>query len=349
MLFTILYASLLSGCASKKFLPKQLTIISREINSGELIPNVQIQFIKNGFPQVESTTDRLGFLRIDLKRLDDSKRNKIDLGEYNILGTAVFETNNEKISDSIVIQPNNYLPIYTLYFNNPKAIASPVSKVADMHYHVSLKAQNYFGVNLYKQNIHREEIPGNLTWYQFYKGLKILYKGKWKKPYFGSIDWQKVDSGNAKELMKSQKLSTLLNENWVRPKGKNNSLKMYTQATKPHIREGQVYIAFNAMTPFEHMLANDGKKRFVSTNLKSGAPKKWLQRIGWKNDKVAISHWENFQSEFNLISKQDTTSNNLDWRFLYNGEELENNGDSIPFIVNVIEGSHILQHELFST
>ena len=347
LFFLILSMTFQFGCGSLKLPPKEIHVVVRESNSGKLVEGA-LMIVLNKNDQIVSTkTDALGHVLLDVKKLSPLSRKQVDLDSYHLVCHHTFTHNSSTVSDTVRIPMNNYLSIYDLYLTDPNATPKPVAKVADMHYHVSLKAQNYFGVDLYEDDIHRTDFPSNLTWSKFYNKLCVLQDGKYRKPYFGEIDWEKVSQGKRSWQRKKAKMETLLNQKWVRPKGKSNSLKAYTQATNPHIKEGSVYLAFNAITPFEHGLANDGKKRFVSTNLKSGAPKKWLRRIGHKKDKLAISHWDNFLSEHRLIANQDTTLNNFRWKFLKSGDELKNGGDSVPFIVNVVEGAHILHHKAF--
>ena len=139
-------------------------------------------------------------------------------------------------------------------------------------------------------------------------------------------------------------MKTFLEGKWVRSKDGSNNFKHFTEATTPHSIDGNVYLAFNAISPFEHSVSNDGVKRAVSSALKTGANINWLRMMGDKNR--FITHWSNFNKEYDLINKQITGFNNYTWRILKKGEALSN-AEGIPVVVNVVEGGHILQDKYF--
>ena len=118
-----------------------------------------------------------------------------------------------------------------------------------------------------------------------------------------------------------EKMKTFLEAKWVRSKDGSNNFKHFTEATTPRSIDGNVYLAFNAISPFEHSVSNDGVKRAVSSGLKTGANINWLRMMGDKNR--FITHWSNFNKEYDLINKQITGFNNYTWRILKKGEALK--------------------------
>ena len=172
--------------------------------------------------------------------------------------------------------------------------------VADMHYHISMKAYNNYGLDLLKG------VPVNKKWIEERRdrGLKIRYNGY-----------------------------------WVTAKATNSHLRNYTQATIPHTREGNVRLAFNAITPFEYTLNDEFFDRVFSKYFKTHARMKWLKSIG---DWETLTHFDSYTRELDMLAQQE--SNNRDWMF-WRGE-----GTMDPartYVVNVLEGSHTLQDRMF--
>ncbi len=181
------------------------------------------------------------------------------------------------------------------------------AKVADMHYHVSLKSYNEGGVEL-KSQIEAGAVDPLLAWQRNEKKLEKQYSGK-----------------------------------WVRPKNKSNKLYQFTQATFPHVNEGNVMLAFNSISPLEHNLADGSWLRIFSKLFKTNGSFPWLKTIG---DTSELTHWENFNNDYKFITSQQKDHNGLTWQFLESGNDLATYPDK-HFVVNVIEGAHALQHRNF--
>jgi hypothetical protein len=173
--------------------------------------------------------------------------------------------------------------------------------VADMHYHISMKAYNNYGLDLLKG------VPVNKKWIEERrdKGLKIRYNGY-----------------------------------WVRAKATNSHLRNYTQATLPHTQDGNVRLAFNAITPFEYTLNDEFFDRLFSKYFKTHARMKWLKSIGdWKT----LTHFDSYKRELAMLCQQE--SKDTVWMF-WRGKE-RTMDPAKTYVVNVLEGSHTLQHKKF--
>src|SRR5688572_13527819 len=109
-------------------------------------------------------------------------------------------------------------------------------------------------------------------------------------------------------------MKAFLEGRWVRSKEGANHLKNFTEATHPHILEGNVFLAFNAISPFEHSVSNDFVKKLVSSGIKSGASFKWLTVMGKAN--TFLTHWSNFNHEYAMIKNQNRSFNNFEWTHL---------------------------------
>lgn len=348
--YTLLLSIVSTSCTSLRIPPKKVGFFVRDATTGNPIPDLEVKVVS---PQGDtllktSRTDGLGYL--ELKQKDLTWRNRpYDLHRCQAIGTKVFQEGNSTYTVSESINLNNYQHYYDWYLDSrpPDSRTPQVLEdsqlVADMHYHVSMRVQNLFGTRLYGEEGAGESIPENINWYKDLKKLKVLYKGRWKKPYIGPIDEAKV-ADSKKWQKRREQFASLIHNKFVRPpKGSSsNYLTHYTQATNPHMKQGQVGLAFNAISPFEHSVSNTGGKRMVSNALVTGAPLNWLRRIGWK--KHPLTHWENFNLEYATIRDQSRDINNFHWRFFEEGVDLK---DNIPTVISVVEGSHVLQHKFF--
>lgn len=126
--------------------------------------------------------------------------------------------------------------------NCSKAQSSCDSCVADMHYHISMRA--------YHKN-----------------GLKIIE---------GDIDQQAIN------IYSDKRLKFKYNKYFVRPKKQptNAHLGNFSQATLPHTRDGNVKLIFNAISPFEYNLNDERFDRLINSLFKTRAKSKWLGVIG---------------------------------------------------------------------
>lgn len=263
---------------------------------------------------------------------------------FNDMEVRISYTDSTQHDFSTHIRLNEYVGLYDVYLS-PIKQAPKQDRVADFHYHVSMKPHNSFGQFLYpdersKKKRARYVKPDSIAirtlgWQKLRGNLQIYHKSRWSNVQLKSA-FENVDE--------KEKMKTFLEGKWVRSKDGSNNFKHFTEATTPHSIDGNVYLAFNAISPFEHSVSNDGVKRAVSSALKTGANINWLRMMGDKNR--FITHWSNFNKEYDLINKQITGFNNYTWRILKKGEPLSNAG-GIPVVVNVVEGGHILQDKYF--
>jgi hypothetical protein len=209
----------------------------------------------------------------------------------------------------------------------------PSKRVADMHYHVSKRNHNLWAQEFYEPGKLKKKVPDNINWLKWYKKL-CVYNGK---------KWVNVKVGSNKKKHQERK-RILLNGDWVKSKDGANNLKHFSEATFPHMREGNVFIGFNAISPFEHSVSDVWIKRFLSSAFKSGNHIEWLKTMG--NKEKRFSHWENFRREYEMITSQRQNMNNFQWSYLKTGEDLEKHLQH-PVIINVVEGGHILQDKYF--
>ncbi|GAB3643544.1 hypothetical protein GCM10027423_41810 [Spirosoma arcticum] len=251
--------------------------------------------------------------------------------------------------------------------NGDKELKSDTFKVADMHYHVTMKPHNEFAQNMYfrkkdqkdplfcaKKKLSQKIFDNSdnndhyLLWALRYRKLKVLHNGEYvKPPRICSIDPKAMSEPEEQE--KYELLKKLYETKWIKPQSNNNNLFHYSQATLPHLKAGNVKLAFNAISPFEHNLANSRSKRIISRRFKSNSRREWLNTIGGidkKRKRFFLTHWQNYKNELNLIKNQSQKLNNFGWKLLESGEQL--NTDTVShFIVNVMEGAHSFQDKVF--
>lgn len=262
-------------------------------------------------------TNAFGFLALSKDSLE--KIHKMNFN--NLVAKASYENKSATITTD---KFNNFYDIYL----DPVKIVHDTLRTADMHYHVSLRTYNAFGNDLYGNT----KIPKNINWLRNGKFLCVYDGTRWSK--ISLLEAQTNDS----------KLRTYLMGNWVRPAEGANNLKHFTEATFPHSLEGNVYLAYNAISPFEHGLTNEGVKRVVSSAMKSGADIDWLRMLG-KDDH--ITHWQNFLAEYKMITGQSRKFNNYEWQTFQNRDNVEDLLKKGPVVVNVVEGAHIFQDKYF--
>lgn len=280
----------------------------------------------NGKDTVHAFTNAFGFLVITE---DSLVKDKMSFEKLNI--RARYQNPVTGVNKSASIRLNGYGQFYDLYLDRiPKGDST--TRVADMHYHVSMRPYNAFGNDIYS-DLFNNTVPTNLNWLRVENRLCVFEDGKWKKFSF-----------NNSILDDTTRLKIFLQRQWVRSKEGANNLKHFSEATFPHMAEGNVYLAFNAISPFEHGLTNEGVKRAVSSGLKSGADIDWLNMMG-KNPH--ISHWDNFQHEYKMITSQDTLFDNYPWSTLERKQNLNKKLAHSAVVVNVVEGGHILQDKYF--
>lgn len=271
----------------------------------------------------------------------------------------IVETRNFR--DTVEIFPG--LNFYYILIKDPKQNKSTdLDKVADMHYHVSMKPYNEYS-GKYLSNLDPFHNTDNGLWTFRKKKLKVLFNGdnkrlmgKWKKPgHLRKINTDKFHEGKKRELKKFTKLNNLYSGNWYRDGNDNNKFLHYTQATLPHLKKGNVRLAFNSISPIEFNITNSPKIRIINSGFKSNAKLRWLKEIGsYRNNNKAnpfrLTHFENLNRELSLLKEPKEHFNDLPIKILRSGEQLKNDQNSF-FVVNSLEGGHSLQgkHAMLET
>lgn len=311
------------ACAGLKE-PKEIHIVVREKPREVLNQKAQYQLLnaRTGLPVpgASGSTNELGYFLIGSNRKP-----------FEELMVAVSFREKKD-----TLRLTRYVGFYDFYLDNPAEHIEENRRVSDMHYHVSMKSHNAYGQHFYKDLKNPIQPPTNLNWLKIRNKLVVYDQGKWKKPVL------KEDISSSSDR---RKMKVFLESRWVRSKEGANHLKNFTEATHPHILEGNVFLAYNAISPFEHSVSNDGVKKLVSSGIKSGASFKWLTIMGRKN--TFLTHWSNFNREYAMIKNQSTSYNNFKWDHLRVGERLDSSRLSKPLVINVVEGGHILQDRYF--
>ena len=335
---------LLHSCSSNLKL-KKVEVLLRETNSSKAIPDATVEVRSQSGKKIGATfkTNPMGYVSFKVKNLPGFSVDQLENRAYQLVFSKEFD-NGEKVTQ---ISPLiKYLPFYDLYLDSTNAPSGQLKSlpsdqlVGDMHYHVSMQTHNRFGYELYDIDSPEVEVPYNLNWLKNFRKLKIWYQGMKRKPYLGEIRFDLIDS-SPKWRKRYEKMKALIDHDWIIPKKGSIKFTEFTQATHPHIKEGKVYLAFNAFSPFEHNVANRNSKRIANNLFVTGAKFDWLKKIG---DTDKMTHWENFNREYKNITSQDSAHNSFGWRFFRQGMNLN---DNKPTIVNVLEGAHVFQDKLF--
>ncbi|MBK9175272.1 MAG: hypothetical protein IPM46_02820 [Flavobacteriales bacterium] len=338
---------LATACSSVKP-PKEVVVLARDVEAERLIPGVRVELQSRADGRqpwkhlADGTTNTLGTIGFRLP-----KHHRAVMRSDSVLRFVIDGADGRH--PQRIVPLTGYRALIDLDFRAADTESRGVC-VADMHYHISMRAHNRFGQDIYS-GARIDPRPGvpptDVSWHKDLGKLQVRVQGKWRKAR--GMGWKQLSKA-AKDDTDSRRHATyrglLLGD--VRPVKENNRLDHYTQATHPHVREGGVRLAYNAISPFESSLANNRGKRTVSNVVKSGANPRWLNRIGGNGSKEErMTHWENFLLEHDMMHRQDSTIEGLHWRFLRDGRDLESAPDSVLFVVTVIEGGHALQHELF--
>jgi|GEM_PF-3950204 len=320
----VLGCVMLCSCSSLKP-PKRFHFVVREEPMKVIDKEVRYELLKNGVVAYTGQTNDLGYFTFSRRQLKSLTNSLLDSVEISFPDNPSPEH----------YRLNNLSPWQEIYLQG-SAVITDNERIADMHYHVSMRNHNSWSHHYYRPRRLLARPPDHHNWTRLVKGIKVWHQseGEWKKPYVGY------------ELDPSQRASMklLLEQKWVKSTEGANNLKKYSQATNPHLLDGQVYLAFNAISPFEHSISNQGIKRTISSYFKSGVPLKWLQIMGGKGG-PKITHWDNFNREYQMITQQDTTFNKFRWTWLKSGNKIAEN--SKPLVINVVEGGHILQDKYF--
>lgn len=351
LLLLPVFLSLITSCQSVKIdAHKRQVVVVRDSRTNELLDSVQLTLAdsSHNFTLPLGTTDALGYAEWNWEDQQSRLPQDFDRRHYYLHYERKFSEPNAPFIRRDSIRLNNYLGFTDLYLDSlgdRKKVhtATNLRPVADMHYHVSMRTHNRFGHKLYADPAPDAYRPNTVNLFKSHPHLRVLHNGRWKRPYLGKIKMDKVATSK-KWARRRDKLETLLCTEWVRPKSKYavNHLKQYTQATHPHLVEGGVYLAYNAISPFEHNASNTWKKRLANNVFVTKANKHWLRRIGWKTKK--LTHWQNFLNEYEMITGQQGFYQHAGWRFFQDSTDLYQDH---PTIINVLEGSHVFQDRLF--
>ncbi|HZV70801.1 MAG TPA: hypothetical protein VFG10_14700 [Saprospiraceae bacterium] len=332
-------ASLFLSCTP--YLPvKKMDFFVKDGHNLQPMYNAHVDIVAAGQIKKELTTDLLGHTQVKLK---DIKINPDSLDHYSLVWHAERSDNghNYQVRDSV--QLNTYLHTYDLYLIDtikyPQGTHSlKVDPTADMHYHISMRVHNYFGNWLYP-DLQSGHYPSNVDWYKSYKKLTILTTNVNGDPKIRKIRDHFLEGTSNNTLKFLQKN----NSSYDKPG--SNKLTQYTQATFPHLLEGNVQLAYDAISPFEQATSRTFRNRLAGNLVVTGAAWPWMNKLGQKNNPGnPLTHWKNFNLEYQRITHQDTSFNNFHWRFFNKDIKLE---EGKPTIVLVVEGSHILQDTLF--
>lgn len=316
--------------------PKKIAFIVRDRMTQEPLENVKIIIRRDSHKYCELSTDFNGFGAINWRKsklpnnIDQVSNINIDYFIPPATQGGDFIQNTCQLNPYINLYDLTLRTSYNIILNN---ISSPV---ADMHYHISMRSHNHFGNELYNESVRTlQDIPTNINWYKNYKKLKVLVNGKWKEPLLKSV---KDKPANENRI---NRIKATIADIYQKSTSGTNKLTQFTQATNRHLFEGNVKLAFNAFSPFEHNVSNTFGKRVANSWFVTGAKFEWLRMIGRKNHH--LSHWENFNNEYVMINKQILPKDFI-WRHFNNRTNLDNDTATIVFVV---EGSHILQDKYF--
>ena len=191
-------------------------------------------------------TNELGYFKLERSALSD----QLKIDEESIFKKIIIKVKSDE--DEAEIYLNDYLTFYDIFLSDTYAEVQENEKIADMHYHISMRSHNKFAYQFHQRGAVAENMPTNINWDKSYKKLKVLYKGSWKRPKF-SFSNQKD-----KDIMRE-----LFSGGLIKSKEGANNLKHHSQATHPNTAEGNVFLGFNAISPFEY---NVSKNRIEEGN-----------------------------------------------------------------------------------
>ena len=317
---------LLSACLPRYTVPSDIYVITKDKHEQKLLSDVHVA-IEDSLGNVifEDESNQLGLTKFNLK-------NKGSLSQYRLKVWSDSVHFNK--SDLVSIQLNDFLDYYDVGLDIGTGDHGTQARTADMHYHLTMKSYNSFGPEITAEN------PGFVGTAMNFKNnnkLKVLHKGKWKNAPAKRL-LKDYESGKGDTDM----LARLLEGKYVRPRKKNNGIDEFTQATNPHLRDGNVALAYNSISPLEYNLVRSGFNRLLGSFLKTRARLEWLEQMG--KDERTFTHWENFLSEYNYFKTSWEDESDKPWE-LY---EHDLNGTSeARKAVLVVEGGHIFQDEIF--
>jgi hypothetical protein len=328
LVFLLLLAS---ACDAQRVPPKHLVGVVRDAHEGKLLRNVDVQLRQGEHVLDNKTTGSLGLFSFDLKQLSKEQ------------GTCCND-----LVVRVTPKDGSHLPAeqrWSPYLGLMDVRLGPAPvrpKMADMHYHLSLRGHNLHANHLYGTDTLNGR--NQAMWFKDQSKLKVLDDGKWRKvPSVQLWRWaNKEDDAGGKNTR--NRIEQLLLGTFVRPKSQNNKVIHYTQATYPHLFAGNVHLAYNSISPLEHGLQRRGLVRWVSSCIKTGVPPAWLKRIGWARSVEPLTHWRNFRLEhatLQLQAEKDRT-----WRFIDHAGQLGDD-DTLPAVLAVLEGGHTLQDRFF--
>ncbi len=325
--------------------------VVRERDSGALLEGTQVRLVYHGPDQHwtllgTQVTNPSGGFCFNWSNGAPLLNTAADVDALFVIAARTFANGTQRTD---TVPWSRYLSFSEVYLDDPAPAPLDTFKVADMHYHITMRAQDGLGQDLYDGERNTKGKTDNVLWNKSLRNLKVMVDGEWcKVPRLSPRRMEKIaGNGTGKRTRKLRALFTAaFADHDVHPAKANNGMVDFSQTTLPSMRSGHVFLGFDAISPFEHNLNDSRAIRWVSENLKSGVDQRWLARIG--SDKIKahpITHWENFNMEYQLLRAQGQDANNFRWRLLKSGADMEH--DTVPTIVAVIEGGHTLQHTLF--
>lgn len=342
-------------CSTTKDVPpKKIEFVVRNRANLELLPGVKIHLSKGGLTR-DLTTNSFGY-DCFFPRRSNIPRKEIDGADLTWTYEVEVDEGNGLIRKTIsgASKLNKFFSLYEIYLDLPgqessTATADPLAYkgfTGDMHYHVSMRTHNFFGLWLYPdKNPNAQVVPGNMNWFKSLRQIRVMYKHD-----NGHIRVEKVRNGD-RTAERETKLQAILQQRGVyAPYGASNKFTHFTQATHPHLSEGKVMLGYSGISPFEQATSRTWRNRFAANLFVTGSRIPWVRNIGQsKKARNPMTHWEFFNQEYKMITDQARVSagsfyNHFPWRFYRDTTDL---AKTIPTIVISVEGAHILQHKKF--
>ncbi|MBX2815012.1 MAG: hypothetical protein KTR24_03405 [Saprospiraceae bacterium] len=338
-------------------------MIVKDRSCGAVIPKAKIEILNRadmGKVEYVDTTNGAGIALVQGEVLWDlrDRKNKASLDLKNYWIRVVTDASVATApADTIGVQMSNFREVYEVLLGADPPPVAPADRFADMHYHFSAKPTNRYALwelapKTYLKGRSRKyatKLPKNILGLRSFDNLEVLHKGEWIKTPLQDLYAQASPQSTA--IMQK-----LVEGKLTRPSddARDNNVRSYSQATQRHMEEGNVYLAFNSITPFESSLSYSRVNRVASSYLKSGVDIRFLRYIGGKKfykssrkyqESNRLTNWESFLMEHAIVARQTKNigSDRGNWKFYTNAADFR---DNVPLVVNVVEGGHIFQDSI---
>jgi hypothetical protein len=346
--------------------PKHISGVVRERDNGELLAGVEVSWMDGERVWRRDTTGPLGYFTASTKELERG----CPQGPFTSPGCRIVlrkQDGERLLTDTLRIGP--FVAFHESFLDVASITPKAIPPVADMHYHVTMRAQNALGQALYDDEMKGQDVDHTVLWFKRLQGIRVPHRGRWWGVPSGNEDWLRRTARRADRTQACdgpcRRLRMALEGSARLARKGNNKVTHYTQATLPHVMRGHVMLGYNAISPFEHNLNDRPYKRMIGTTMKSGIASHWLRRIGKDDDHESwamrqlhrlgigrpsqppITHWANFKSEYELFSAQDTAYGNTSWSRYHDPRQLPKGTQRTPVFVAVVEGGHAVQDSLF--